>query len=253
MDTWRMMDRTGKHSSEDLPEEVRELLGRFAPSVRQALGDEVVGIYLWGSATLGGYRAGLSDVDLLVLLKTDPAEHTVALLTPVHDALVAEHGEWSNRLEVAYVGTASLRAFRERPHPIARISPGEPLNLREADDQWLIDWYQVREHGIAVFGAALRDAVPHISTDELRAEARRQLVGWVQRVPSARAGASYLAYVVLVASRALYASEQGGQTSKPAAGEWIASSFPEWSDLGAHRDGSAVFTRRRRRCGAGIC
>src|SRR3712207_7892812 len=50
-----------------------------------------------------------------------------------------------------------------RSHTIGRISPGERLNLRTADIEWLIDWYQVREHGIALSGPDVRLVLPEIT------------------------------------------------------------------------------------------
>jgi hypothetical protein len=138
--------------------------------------------------------------------------------------------EWIDRVEVAYAGIDSLQQFRTVPHRIARISPGEPLNLRMADDAWLIDWFQVREHGRALVGPPPRDVLPAIAIDELRAEAVRQVRAWADRVP-AEAAAPYLAYVVLAIARGLHVARTGVQASKQAAGAWIADEFPDWRGL----------------------
>jgi predicted nucleotidyltransferase len=116
-----------------LPPEVRSVLDLLVPAVKATLDDQVLSIVLWGSAVLGDYRPRRSDVDLFVGLDRDPDATTLAALKPVHDSVEAALPEWRNRIEVVYVGVASLRRFRTREHVIVRVSPGEPLNLRTAD------------------------------------------------------------------------------------------------------------------------
>lgn len=210
--------------------EIQAFLDRAVPLLRRSLGDEIVAIYLWGSATLGGYRPGLSDVDVMVCLRTDPSDAALSAVAPVHAMLVGEMPEWSNRIEVAYVGIDSLQHFRDAPHQIARISPGEPLNLRMADGEWLIDWYQVREHGRSLVGPPAAGLLPGISIEEFRSEAARQVRQWRDRVPT-DASTPYLAYIVLAITRGLHAWRTGSQVSKQDAGMWLAEERPDWRVL----------------------
>jgi predicted nucleotidyltransferase len=215
-----------------LPSEVSAVLDVLLPAIHEALGDRIVSIVLWGSAVLGDYRPGRSDVDIIVVLDRDPDSTTLVALQPVHDRIDADLSAWRDRIEVAYVGVESLRRFRERAHVIARISPGEPLNLRTADGAWRIDWFQAAHDGVTLFGAAARDVMPSVSVDEMRAEAARQLRGWV-RVPT-DADARYLAYVVLVGCRAMHAIAEGRQASKRGAARWLAARHPQWAELVTH-------------------
>src|SRR4030095_13563678 len=102
-----------------LPLEVDTVLGLLVPAIREALGERIISIVLWGSAVLGDFRPGRSDVDLIVGLDRDPDAPMLALLQPMHDRMTTALPAWRNRIEVAYVGVASLRQFRTRPHVIA--------------------------------------------------------------------------------------------------------------------------------------
>jgi hypothetical protein len=163
-------------------------------------------------------------------LDADPDAAILEKLRTVHGELERAMPEWSGRVEVAYVGLPSLQSFRTMPHVIARISPGEPLNLRAADSGWLIDWFQAAATGVTLHGRAAADVIPPITADELRAESARQLAWWATRPPDDASDAG-LAYVVLLACRALYAIEHGRQTSKSGAGRWLARSHPAWASL----------------------
>jgi predicted nucleotidyltransferase len=214
----------------ELPGEVSRVLETLLPAILQALGGRVVSIVLWGSSVLGDYRVGRSDIDLLVGLDADPDGAILGRLQTVHDELDQALPEWRGRIEVAYVGLPSLRSFRTTPHVIARISPGEPLNLRTADSRWLIDWFQAATAGVTLQGRAAAEVIPPITADELRAESAQQLA-WRTTRPPEDASDALLAYIVLLACRALYAIEHGRQTSKSNAGRWLAQSHPAWASL----------------------
>jgi predicted nucleotidyltransferase len=213
-----------------LPAEVSPLLDLLVPAIKATLGEQIVSILLWGSAVLGDYRPGRSDVDLIVGLDRDPDATTVAALKPVHERIEAALPEWRNRIEVAYVGIASLQQFRTREHAIVRLSPGEPLNLRTADGAWRIDWFQARRNGVALFGAAPGAIMPDIGVDELRQEAARQVRALGAELPI-DASTGCLAYVALRACRALHVIECGRQASKAGAARWLAARYPQWAEL----------------------
>jgi predicted nucleotidyltransferase len=214
----------------DLPIDVSRVLERLLPEILQALGGRVVSIVLWGSSVLGDYRVGRSDIDLLVGLDADPDAAILGRLQAVHVELDRALPEWRGRIEVTYIGLPSLQSFRTMPHVIARISPGEPLNLRTADSRWLIDWFQAATAGVTLYGRAAAEIIPPITADELRAESARQLE-WRATRPPDDASDAILAYIVLLACRALYAIEHGRQTSKSNAGRWLAQSYPAWASL----------------------
>jgi predicted nucleotidyltransferase len=214
----------------ELPVEVSRVLESLLPAVLHALGGRVVSIVLWGSSVLGEYRVGRSDIDLLVGLDADPDAAILGRLQAVHVELDRSLPEWRGRVEVAYVGVPSLQSFRTIPHVIARISPGEPLNLRTADSRWLIDWFRATTAGVTLYGRAAPEVIPTIRADELRAESARQL-GWRATRPPDDASDALLAYIVLLACRALYAIDLGRQPSKSNAGRWLAQSYPNWAPL----------------------
>jgi hypothetical protein len=79
----------GAGAADDLPPELAGYLEELVARVRALLGDELVGVYLAGSAALGGYVHGRSDVDVAVVarrrLERSQKEELVAALR--HEAL----------------------------------------------------------------------------------------------------------------------------------------------------------------------
>jgi hypothetical protein len=61
-----------RHALPDCPAEVRGLIGELVDGVTEALEESVVGIYLHGSLVFGDFRPETSDLDLIVVLRSEP-------------------------------------------------------------------------------------------------------------------------------------------------------------------------------------
>jgi predicted nucleotidyltransferase len=62
-----------------LPAAVRAKLDELTKTLEGALGDELVGLLVYGSAARGEYREGRSDVDLVVVVKSAPRARLEAI------------------------------------------------------------------------------------------------------------------------------------------------------------------------------
>jgi hypothetical protein len=125
---------------------------------------------------------------------------------------------------------------------IAVISPGEPLNSKEIDWAWVLNWHGACTRGEVIRGPQPLVLGPEISDETFRRAVQAQLQAWPEYarrtelayVPAAQG------YAVVTVCRALYALETGEQTTKDAAAEWAAARYPEWAEfivdaLAAHR------------------
>ncbi len=101
-----------------LPEEVRAAVDTLAAAYHQKLEANLIGLILYGSAARGHYRAGKSDVNLLVVL--DQAD--THALTPVLDAVLT-----ARRHNVAplHMTPGDLKSF-------TRVFPIKFLAFRES-------------------------------------------------------------------------------------------------------------------------
>ena len=190
-----------------------------------------MGVYLYGSYVSGGFDPGVSDVDLIAVTARQADEIDRRALGRVHDEFVRLNPEWTDRLEVVYIGRAALASFRTSVDRLAVISPGEPFHLR--DDpvaEWLQNWYLIRESGITLYGPPAASLVPPITMAEFVAAAARyadQIAG--QSLEGATPGAR--AYAVLTICRALRTVETGTHGSKQDGAAWARARMPEWAWL----------------------
>lgn len=209
--------------------DVAPLLTELTAGIRRALGEKVLAVYVWGSYVLGDFDPRISDLDLLCVLAADIDEEQFTALREMHAQLERDYVEWTGRIEVRY---ATLETLDDPAAggEIVSISPGEPLNRRVSDERWQIDWYVVRERGVALHGPPAAELLAPISREQFVASVRANVAAqgdWLDRLH----GRPGQAYAILLMCRALRSTLHGDQLSKPAAGRWAQQELPEWADL----------------------
>jgi predicted nucleotidyltransferase len=204
------------------------LLSRLLDELIGALGDNLFGVYLFGSAATGNFEPNISDVDLAAILERELAPPELAALDRMHRDLVAETPEWDGRVEVVYVSSEGVRTFREGTSAAARISPGEPFHAIVIDPTWLIDWYQLQEIGVTLMGPPPTEVVPVISKTEYVASVRRLVLTWPM---NELASLGNQAYAILTMCRGLRTVRTGEYVSKREAARWASEQLPEYAEL----------------------
>ena len=226
---------------------VRDLLARLLDGQTHALGVDLVGSYVFGSAVTGDFDPGISDVDTVAVVRSDLTAAQLAALERLHRDVVEETPEWEDRVEVVYLSSEALTIFRTASSAAARISPGEPLHAIEVDHSWLIDWYQLRDVGIALCGPPAASVVPAISHDEYVDAVRQHMLAWPDWAGGFGTRDSQ-AYAILTMCRGLRTWRTGEYVSKREAARWACEVLPEYASL--VRD--AVAWRERSRIGPRI-
>lgn len=210
--------------------EMDGLVEELGERIRAALGPKVVGIYVYGSLVTGDYDPVHSDMDLLTVLDGELTRGEFERLDALHEAFVAAHPAWTDRVEVAYLSQQALRTFRTARSPIAIISPGEPFHIKDAGKDWLINWWVVRRQGVALHGPPPQEVIGPIADEEFRRAVREQVGEWQTYIHEMTRRKSQ-AYAILTMCRALHAYVVGEQVSKRQAAAWAAGYFPAWGPL----------------------
>jgi hypothetical protein len=227
-------------------------VAEVAGLLEQEFGADLLGLYLFGSLAAGGFVEGRSDIDLLAVLTRDVDAERLAALERLHADFVARHPDWTERVEVGYVGRAVLQTLAGTPEGrIAVISPGEPLNIKEIEWDWVLNWRGACTRGEVVRGPRPLELGPEISPEGFRRAVTAQLEACPEyaRQPSVAYVPTQQGYIVVTICRALHALETGEQTTKEGAAAWAADRFPDRADfireaLAAHRaDYGAVHAR----------
>ena len=210
--------------------DINRLLESLLSRIRHIYQESLVGLYLYGSLTTGDFDPESSDIDLLAAISSGVSNAEFQARRAMHLEFARENPGWEDRVEVAYLSVAALRTFRSERSPIAVISPGEPFHMTEAGKEWLMNWYVVREKGVALFGPPAEALIAPITREEFAECVRDYAVDWGDRIRGVpdRKGQ---AYAILTMCRALHVHRTGEQASKRQAALWAQEVLPQWSGL----------------------
>jgi hypothetical protein len=213
-----------------IPLEIEKLLSDLLDEMHQILKGNLVGLYLYGSFVAGDFDDHISDLDMLAVTENDIDGTEFEQLLKMHMELIASYPIWDNRIEVQYYSANALKTFKTQRSPIVVISPGEPLNIKDAGLDWLINWYLVLEGGKILYGPGPESIIPPISHEEFLQASRDQALNWADWNSQPR-DLKDQSYAILTLCRALYASDHGEQTSKRQAATWAQEQFSQWASL----------------------
>ncbi len=211
----------------------REAVAELTSLLQDHLGAALAGLYLFGSLAAVGFVPGKSDVDLLAVLDHDIAEgDELAALAALHAGFVSRHPDWSDRVEVGYVSAAVLSTLGDAPSGrIAVVSPGEPLNAKDAGADWVLNWHSVCTVGETLVGPPPLELGPVVRPAAYRRAVETQLQAWATevRAPWVAYVPTHQGYVVVTVCRALHLLETGKQAAKEDAAAWAAERYPAWA------------------------
>ena len=219
--------------------EVSALIEDLLAGVSEALGDNLLGVYLRGSLALGDFDPETSDVDILVVTWLPVSEAEFERLAALHARVPpAKANEYRRRYEVSYIDRASIKRFGpgERRHP--RCADDAPFGWAGHRPNWVLERWTVREQGVTLLGPDPKTLIDPIDAEEIREavrdELRERLRHWTDgswpREEMLHRGAQ--AFEVETVCRALYTLATGELPTKPQAVAWALAAAPKpWRAL----------------------
>ncbi len=216
--------------------DVDEVLGMLSDGIVTALGENLVGFYLTGSLTYGGFDRGSSDIDYLVAMRREIDAREREALRALHDEVGIRFPMWRERIEGTYVTQEMLKQIdppkQGRPYVNqgAFWDPDPPYG-----NEWLLNLYVLRERGVALIGPEPADIFPDVDIADVRAASARDLFD--ERLPTVDDTELYedphqQAYTVLTICRILHRAEHDQVTSKRVAAAWVKREYGEpWASL----------------------
>ncbi len=218
--------------------DVGAMLDALLSGIREALGPNLVGVYLRGSLALGDFDPSTSDIDFLAVTECPVSDAEFAALAEMHTRLTGLPNRYVRRLEGSYIDRVALRRFApgQRRHPTVGVD--WDFGWAEHRDNWVLERWAVRECAVSLLGPDPKDLIDPIPPDELReavqGELAARLRGWAAEPigPDWLLPRYYQAFEVETMCRALYTLAHGDLPSKPRAVAWALGALPvPWQSL----------------------
>ncbi|WBC17524.1 nucleotidyltransferase domain-containing protein [Micromonospora sp. WMMA1998] len=220
---------------------IDELTRAYLQAVDQALPGYVRGLYVVGSAALGAWQPGVSDVDTLIMTSRPATGHDLAHLAKIHAEMPR-----SPHLDGVYLEPALAKSWPSDRRVLPFVVNGELRTDKPCGELTPVLWLTLQRYGIPVRGPAAVELGVRVDPEQLRRYNLDNLREYWQSTastfpaeladvaPDAAMDAETVAWFVLGPARLHYTLAHGDIISKAAAGDYLAQLFPEYADLG-HR------------------
>ena len=216
--------------------DVNATLAKLLSGLQSTLGEQFVGLYLYGSLATGDFDPLRSDVDFLVVTRSKLPAKMLFALDDMHARITASGLPFSRRLEGVYIPLALLPRYERSNavHPCLCCGGAFYPEARQ-DSDWIIQRHVLREQGVIVAGPPIHPFIDPVQPNDLRSAVRGFVQDWwaPMLANSARLrDREYQAYAVLTFCRVLYTLHTGEIASKPVSARWAAQTLgPDWSGL----------------------
>jgi hypothetical protein len=210
-----------------IPAQVSALLQDLTEALRVLLGQNLVGIYLYGSLTQNAFNPERSDVDCIVVTHRELTDTQFSQLDGWFNRVSLEN-PWGARLQTSFLIRDQILTTSVKGnclYQFGRLS-------RVGSDGNPIIWMNVLESGVVLLGPPADSFVPPITSETLLAALTREVRYLREEIvekPDSewRDVPKYRVYAVLTLCRILYSHVYGTVVSKPKATEWAFSALPD--------------------------
>ena len=211
--------------------DVNQVLNDLRQAVKVILGDQFVGMYLYGSLSSGDFDLESSDIDFLVVTHDWLTDETIAKLETMHNQTWANSPKRAGKLEGAYVPKELIRKHAPSGAPCPTINEGK-FYLDRLGSDWVIQRHVVREYGVVIEGPDPKSLIDFVSPEDIRGAVLGILHEWWFPMLNDPAwlrdhDRGYHSYAILSMCRVLHALEHGTIASKPVTAAWAQETLGE--------------------------
>jgi predicted nucleotidyltransferase len=216
--------------------EINKILDLLLSSANIVLGNQLVGMYLYGSLSSGDFNLETSDIDFLIVTTSSLSDKTIADLESMHHHIWKSGLKWASKLEGSYIPKRDIRRHDPRSGPCPTVNEGQ-FYLDQRGSDWIIQRHVIREQGIVLAGPDPKTLIDPVSSNDIRKAVKGVLQEWwfpMLENPAwlQRHGTEYHAFAILTMCRALHSLEYGTIVSKPEAARWAQKALgEEWSQV----------------------
>lgn len=208
-----------------MPRDIKKFFSKIKKELQKVLGDNLYGIYIFGSLTYGGFRSKSSDIDCVAVINKKLNNQEFESLDNWYKRLLKKNYHLAKRLEMTYAVKNHLISSGVSKTP--KFYNGKFSKKAESDANNPIVWLNIKNNGIAVFGPLPQKFVPNISyqilkdalkteSDYLRNHNEKYLKEDWSKI-----------YVILTLCRILYTLKTKKIASKKEAVAWCLKNLPK--------------------------
>jgi hypothetical protein len=219
-------------------DDVNVILLDLLDRIQTILGRQFVGLYGYGSLSLGDFDPLTSDIDFIVVTQSELSAELFTDLQALHAKFDQSGSFWAGRIEAAYIPLEALKSDVTATTLYPQSERGTQLFLAPLEIGWAFQRYTLRERALVVCGPSPITFTDPVDLVEMQRAALAILGKWQEQ---ARQDPDWIAwvrqrgcqaFVVLTICRLLYSQCTASVASKPGAARWAQKTLgPRWEAL----------------------
>ena len=213
--------------------EIDTILTELIKKIDNVIGDNLLGIYLFGSLTYGDFDPGRSDIDLITLVNQQLNAFQIEKCHELHLYIEKRNPKWLHRIENSFTPTSMLSNIQPPNDPRPYYNDGE-IWQAQYGNEWIINLYLLDKYGITLFGRNIHNIINNINIKDVQQACVKDLFKeWEPKLqdPKCLDNHHYQSYLVLNLCRILYTVQKADAKSKKVSADWVKTQYPQWTNL----------------------
>jgi streptomycin 3"-adenylyltransferase len=211
-----------------LPQDLKIFIGAIQAELPLLLGDTLLGIYLYGSISYNAFDVKKSDVDIIAVIRRPFTDKEFKKLQQFYKTRLDK--KWLKRLEMDYTPYSTLNNFPavlKKEFQATHFAHNKLQRKAPSDGGNPINWLNIRQLGITLFGPPPQTFVPKITGEIIFASQHRAFremkslySKWMKR------DIWHQTYMVVMMCRIACALREKRILSKRSAAQWGLKNLP---------------------------
>lgn len=122
-------------------QDINAVLQDSSQGIQQVLGDNLIGLYLFGSLVYGDFNYGSSDIDLVAIVHSPLNRKEIDRIKELHQQIASSHKNWSERVECSYTPIEMLSNILPPVNPRPWYGCGIFYEAADYGNEWIINNY----------------------------------------------------------------------------------------------------------------
>ncbi len=215
--------------------DLNALLADFTAGHKEILGDNLIGLYLQGSAAVGDMDEH-SDVDFIGVLKQDIDGPLLEELREFNRQIFDRRPDifWAEHLEGSYYPIEVLQDFSAVDYKLLYLDNGAREMTRDTHCNTLVVRWCLYEYAIPLAGPDFKTLMDPVPVDQMKADVHEIMTSWGADILERGVDSScfYQQFITGFYCRTLHTLQSGRVHSKRASLAWAKETLdPEWNGL----------------------
>lgn len=209
-------------------QDINDVLILLSNNMKAILGENLIGLYLFGSLAYGDFNPDSSDIDVVAMIDHKLNPKALAAIKEMHKTIGEFYLTWQERLECSYTPIAMLKVTLPPLEPRPYYGGGIFYDAAPYGNEWIINNYLLYEHGVTLLGVDFKTLMQPINILDVQKACIRDLFAeWEPKISDAAwlNNSHYQAYLVLNLCRILYTVMCAKTGTKKVSAEWVKNKF----------------------------